>query len=59
MTVGMKKIVKVTLVGEKDMSKTEEGLLHIALLELKEGSLSDFGVRFNQPVRKKRQPVYL
>ena len=50
MTVGMKKIMKLTFVGEKDMSKMEEGLLHIALLELKEGSLSDFGVRFNQPV---------
>ena len=50
MTVGMKKMVKLTFVGEKDMSKMEEGLLQVALMELKEGSLSDFGVRFNQPV---------
>ena len=50
MTVGMRKIVKITFVGEKDMSKMEEGLLQVALMELKEGSLSDFGVRFNQPV---------
>ena len=50
MVVGMKKIVKLTFVGEKDMSKTEELLFQVALHELKEGSLSDFGVVFNQPI---------
>lgn len=50
MVIGMNKVIKIEFLGEKELTELEENLLQVAIMELGEGSLPDYGIIFDQPI---------